>query len=276
MRTRINKRNNSSRYFPGIGIVAAVIFQSLEILAAVAGSKADDLPIGIDDLSYEQAVAKLAIPFRRDLPQLFVSGDSISVGYGPALKLALKDRMNVVHRRDVPTQFPAVASKNYSGAGPSLIQLTRAMLSQPDYKPDVLLLNFGLHAVAGGVKAYEQDLAALLALVQQHQVKLIWVQTTSKAAGRPENPRIAEFNAIASRLMAAAKMPAIDLPAFTAQLIEKHGQAKIIRPDQVHFTAFASAEQGRFIAQEVEKLVADAANIESRYTGKNRSNETTK
>jgi hypothetical protein len=50
--------------------------------ACIAGAPKDNLPIDIDDLPYEQAVKKLAIPFRKDLPQLFVSGDSISVGYG--------------------------------------------------------------------------------------------------------------------------------------------------------------------------------------------------
>ena len=243
-------------------LISGLLLITAGIIGAIstaAGHKLDAMPIDIDDLSYEQAVQKLAIPFRKDLPQLFVSGDSISVGYAPALKLALKSRMNCVHRRDLPTQFPAIARQglvtHYSGAGPSVISLTTAVLKAPDYKPNVFLLNFGLHDVDGGGQRYEKTLAALITLAKQHQVTLVWVQTTSKANGRPENTPIQEFNKIAARLMAAAHVPVIDLNAFSTQLIAQNGLAMILRTDHVHFTTFASEAQGRFIAVELMKIL---------------------
>src|SRR3954465_704755 len=55
---------------------------------------------------YFALMKELSIPDRRDLPQLFVSGDSISQHYAPALKVALLDKMNVTHWMDLPTRFP--------------------------------------------------------------------------------------------------------------------------------------------------------------------------
>ena len=215
-----------------------------------------------NDLSYEQQIQKRAIPFRAGLPRLFVCGDSISGGCTPALKAALPNRFNVTHRRDLAVHCPQIVKslRPYTGMAPSLIEHTRAAPTSPDYQTGILLLNCGLHDSERGAaqdkeRRYEADLGALVALAAARQIRLVWVQTTPKAAGQPLNSQIVAFNPISARIMAKHAVPFIDLHAFCRQLIAERGEEKTIRPDNGHFTASASEARGRFIAAQLTSML---------------------
>jgi hypothetical protein len=217
--------------------------------------------VDAEDRSYEEEMRRLAIPFRRDLPQTFACGDSISVGYTPALKVALRNEVNITHRRDLPCWFPALVQPlaGYTGRLASLIEYTRAVLGSGDYSPDWLLVNSGLHDVARGTagrkeEEYTQGLAALLTMVKPRRARLVWVQTTPKGAGHRDNAGIAACNGIAARLLGSKGIPLIDLHAFTTTLVSGHGEARVFRLDQVHFTRFASEAQGRFLAAQLTAI----------------------
>jgi lysophospholipase L1-like esterase len=247
-------------------ILAAVAFSCAWVCGRAASepqaAPAAKMRVEENDETYEQQVKRLAIPFRPDLRRLFVCGDSISVGYGPTLKVTLQNQINVTHRRDLPQVFPALVKplRGYSGPARSLLEYTAAVLNSPEYRPDILLLNCGLHDVARGpagkkAEQYERDLEALFALVQGRHVTLVWVQTTPKAAGHRDNPEILEFNRISARVLGGRGVALIDLHAFTTALIAGHGEANVIRPDGVHFTRFACEAQGRFSASELQKIL---------------------
>jgi len=214
------------------------------------------------DAEYDGAVAQAPAPGAGALPQLYVCGDSISVGYGPSLKAALSGEMDCVHRRDLDTLFPEMEKPaQYSGLATSLIPLTAAVLESEEYHPDALLLNCGLHDIARGQAAdkpaqYEQDLHTLIQLAKDHGVTLVWVQTTPKASGHPHNEAILQFNDISRRVMAENNVPVIDLHAFTVAQVAEHGESAIISEDGVHFTPFAQEEQGVFIAGELRRILA--------------------
>jgi len=217
-----------------------------------------DTSVGVEDLSYAEAMAELNIPYRSDLPQLFVCGDSISVGYGPPLKGALRDQLNLVHWRDLWTLFPEIVSPlgAYSGRAASVIEYTTAVLNSTNYNPDILLLNCGLHDVNGGTATqYEIDLNKLVRLAKTNSTTLVWVQTTPEAPGLAINSTIDNFNAISSRVMASNSVPVIDLHTFTMSLISTYGVAAILRTDNVHCTPFGFAAQGAYIASELTRIL---------------------
>jgi lysophospholipase L1-like esterase len=226
---------------------------------AVRGADRTDMRVEANDEAYAQRVKKQATPFRGDLRQLFVCGDSISVGYGPALKVGLRDQMTVTHRRDLPELFPALTKslRGYSGPARSLIEYTEGVLTSSDYRPDLLLLNCGLHDIARGPENKEQnyrkDLETLVALVGRYRATLVWAQTTPKAPGHADNPRIEEFNRISAGVMAAHRVRYLDLHAFTQRLSASHGAEKVFRSDTVHFTPLASDAQGTYLAAELLK-----------------------
>ncbi|MFC1499105.1 SGNH/GDSL hydrolase family protein [Verrucomicrobiota bacterium] len=227
--------------------------------------ESNDMKLDEHDELYMQITQKKGQGgFRKDLPQLFSCGDSISGGYAPFLRQALSDKVSYVYSLDLDRLFPQMKrpekKKALGGTGAWFTPFVTAVLEYELYKPDVLLINFGLHNIQrckahDRIPRYERELNEMIKMVKGYPVKLVWVQTTQKTSGHEHNEWVRKFNEISLRVMTENKMDVIDLHAFTMALIEKHGESKVMRTDGVHFTPFGYEEQGKFLAKEVIRIL---------------------
>lgn len=188
------------------------------------------------------------------LPRVLLIGDSISIGYTPAVRDQLKGKANV-HR--IPTN-----------GGPTINGLKNLTAWLGTSKWDVIHFNWGLHDLKY-VKAgtgeliqnttepgshpqvpladYEKNLATLVGQLKATGAKLIWCATTpvpEGAKGRVPGDEV-KYNEAAARVMAAAGVKTDDL--YT------HAKAKlkeIQKAADVHYTADGS----KYLA---EKVVAE-------------------
>ena len=223
---------------------------ALFMVAAVAAPKMD---VKEHDKEYDQ---KNVTSYQKGLPQLYVCGDSISVGYTPFLKEELKGKFSVVHRRDLAKLFPKIPKVRYSGKGQSLVALTKHVLESKEYKPDYLLLNCGLHDIARGganLEKYKETLLSLIEMAKANGVQLIWVTTTPKETGHKINGKVIIFNATAREIMKKNHIPVVDLHACVLMLFEKYGEKKIMQKDGVHYTPLGYELQAKFIVAELKK-----------------------
>lgn len=190
------------------------------------------------------------------LPRVLLIGDSISIGYTPAVRELLKGKANV-HRIQ-------------TNGGPTINGLKNLKTWLGDSKWDVIHFNWGLHDLKY-VKAgtgeliqnttepgshhqvlladYEKNLATLVEQLKATGAKLIWCSTTpvpEGAKGRVPGDEI-KYNEAAARVMKAAGVPTDDL--FT------HAQAKIKEIQNkadVHFNGPGSKYLAEKVAAEIE------------------------
>lgn len=176
------------------------------------------------------------------LPRVLLLGDSISIGYTLPTRALLAGKANV-HR-------PA---ENCADSGNGV----RKIASWLDAgKWDVIHFNFGLHDVkylddkgalvspekgkqVASVVEYEQNLRALVMVLEKTEATLIFATTTpvpAGSAGRVERSEI-PYNAAAIRVMKENKIAVNDLHAFVAAR-----QDKIQLPKNVHFSEAGSDE----------------------------------
>jgi lysophospholipase L1-like esterase len=164
------------------------------------------------------------------LPRVLIIGDSISIGYTPALRELLKGKANV-HR--IPTN---------GGPTSNGIKNVEAWLGKEKW--DVIHFNFGLHdlkVMPDGKhqverEQYEQNLAALVDRFEKTGAKVIWATTTPVPEGTLNPPRkfgdVAEYNAAAAKVMVEKKVAINDLNAAVTPNIKT-----LQKPHDVHYTA---------------------------------------
>lgn len=190
------------------------------------------------------------------LPRVLLIGDSISIGYTPAVRELLKGKANV-HRIK-------------TNGGPTLNGLKNLTTWLGDAKWDVIHFNWGLHdlkyvkadsgdkiqpvGTAGArhqvaIADYEKNLATLVEQLKASGAKLIWCSTTpvpEGAVGRVPGDEV-KYNEAAARVMKAAGVATDDL--FT------HAQARIKEIQNkadVHFSAAGSKYLAEKVAAEIE------------------------
>jgi acyl-CoA thioesterase-1 len=181
------------------------------------------------------------------LPRVLIIGDSISIGYTPALRELLKGKANV-HR--IPTN---------GGPTSNGIKNVEAWLGKEKW--DVIHFNFGLHdlkVMPDGKHQVERDqygknLEALVDRFQKTGAKVIWATTTPVPEGTLNPPRnfgdVAEYNAVAAKVMAEKKVAIDDLNAAVAPNIKT-----LQKPHDVHYMA----EGYKVLAAEVAKSIEAA------------------
>jgi lysophospholipase L1-like esterase len=201
------------------------------------------------------------------LPRVLLIGDSVSIGYTPAVREQLKGKANV-HR-------PA------SNCGSTKIGLRDLDKWLGDTKWDVIHFNFGLHDLgyrwtedtnqnAQGVYAtkengghpnvevgvYESNLKELVGRLKKTGAKLIFATTTPVSADLHSYMKGSEapYNAAAQRVMAQEGVAIDDLWAFAMPQID---QLQI--PGNPHFTAKGSKVLGAQIAKSIEEALAKNA-----------------
>jgi len=199
-------------------------------------------------------------------PSLFVVGDSISIQYGPYLDAFLLDRVTYARKSGEEAALADLDLPEGANGGDSArvrAYLLARFQAEPDFRPDLLLCNCGLHDCkrsneGGGLQVspedYRDNLAAIFAACAEREQAVLWVRTTPvdealhNGSGRDftrSNADIDACNAIADELTEAAGIPRIDLHGFTA--LHMDGGTS----DGVHFIDAVQALQGAFIAGQV-------------------------
>ncbi|MDA3873143.1 MAG: SGNH/GDSL hydrolase family protein [Kiritimatiellae bacterium] len=207
-------------------------------------------------------------------PLVFAMGDSISLQYGPSLKKRLAGGFRYDRLTGESDAFRDLDVPRGANGGDSdrILLLLRALLRQPHFRPDILLLNCGLHDIkregaTGEIQVpilrYRENLEAVVELCRAAGVPLVWVRTTpvvdavhnrnrEPSAFRRHAADAEAYNSCADVVMNAAGVPIIDLHDFTRAL----GDDATLFLDHVHFPNPIREKQGAFIAEELIRLAA--------------------
>lgn len=182
------------------------------------------------------------------LPRVLLIGDSISIGYTPAVRKLLAGKVNV-HRI-------------MTNGGPTSNGLPNLGQWLGEGRWDVIHFNWGLHdlrIMEDGrrqvpLEKYEANLAELVTRLKATGAKLIWCSTTPVPEGKLSPPRqpedVPRYNAAAERVMRAQGVTVNDLHAFALPLL---GQLQ--RPANVHFTDEGSAKLAEPVAGAILKAL---------------------
>jgi endo-1,4-beta-xylanase len=192
------------------------------------------------------------VPETAGLPRLLLIGDSISIGYTPPVREALRGRMNV-------QRIPENAAHTRFGAG----KVDQWIGSE---KWDVIHFNFGLHdlkIMEDGkhqvpVEEYERHLEAIAKRLQQTGARVIYATTTPVPEGKvspPRNPAdVPLYNQAAKRVMDRLGIPVNDLYAAVLPKL-----SELQRPVNVHFVDAGSAFLATRVVAEITRIAPHTA-----------------
>jgi lysophospholipase L1-like esterase len=198
-----------------------------------------------------------------DAPRVLILGDSISIGYTPAVTRLLEGK----------------AAVNRPKANCGSTQTGLAGLEQwlGDGRWDVIHFNWGLHdlcyrhpdsKVQGNrdkvngkqvvpTSEYERNLETLVARLQRTGARLVFANTTlvpEGEAGRFTGDEV-KYNAIAERVMQRQGIPVNDLHALTRAF----GPELFKGPGDVHFTPAGYARLAAQVAAAIEQALRGGA-----------------
>jgi len=202
-------------------------------------------------------------------PLAFVIGDSISIQYGPYLEKMLGGRWRYARKGGQAEAMKNLDIPRGANGGDSSMVLAylREKTADGSFRPDVLLLNCGLHDIKTDPKTqarqvpldnYRANLREIVALIRATGARLVWARTTP-VVDRIHNAKqkgfsryatdVAAYNAAADEVMAQAGAISADLHAFTESL----GGEEVFC-DHVHFTEPVRQLQAAFLAGVLEAL----------------------
>ena len=207
-------------------------------------------------------------------PSVFVIGDSISMQYGPFLQDQLKGFLDYDRKKDNGRGERNLDNPEGANGGDSRMVLEYLELKQKDpaFKPDILLLNCGLHDIKRNAQTsviqidevqYRQNLEAIYKIAKKRNIQVVWVRTTPVVDER-HNTRskvfhrfakdVDTYNAIADDVFSKKNVPVIDLYQFTLNL----GDDSYI--DHVHYNQSVRGLQAAFIAGSLLTLTKSRSN----------------
>ena len=195
-------------------------------------------------------------------PKLFVIGDSISMQYGPYLEQYLQGTWEYDRKRDEGSNSanldnPAGANGGDSGM---VLDYLRQKMKDPTFRPDLMLINCGLHDIKTDVKTgerqvgldqYRENLEQIYATLEKRDIPMVWVRTTPvddeqhnahQSSFHRYRADLAIYNAVADEVFASREVPIINLHRFTLNLGEN------LYVDHVHFDETTRAKQAAYIA----------------------------
>jgi lysophospholipase L1-like esterase len=199
-------------------------------------------------------------------PKLFVLGDSISIQYGLFLQKMVASRFEYSRKTGFEPQLKGTRAWGLGGDNGKHSNDGRVyiegMLKDPNWRPDVMLLNAGIHDLTTmdpvtkvkqvPLDVYIQNLTIMLDALAKRKIQVIWVNTTpvNEAYCREQNIEVKHYsadveayNAAAAELMAKKGVPVLDLCSFTSSL-----GGKEIFYDMCHFTGPVARLQAAHIA----------------------------
>jgi len=178
--------------------------------------------------------------------QVLVIGDSISIGYTPAMTTLLAGKADVKHHAGNAAHTNNGVAKLDEWLGTEKWKVITFNFGLHDLK----IMENGLHQV--GITEYERNLDAIAARLRRTDARLLYVTTTpvpEAIVSPPRNPGdVFLFNEAALRVMTKHKIPVVDLYAFAKpRLAEIQGKAN------VHFTKTGSAALAEVVAKAIEE-----------------------
>ncbi len=184
----------------------------------------------------------LFVSFKSDkLPNVLIIGDSISIGYTPFVKEALKGKANVVHN-----------SGNAQHTGTGMEKLDEWL---GDTEWDVIHFNWGLWdlcyrseqskvygnrdkqngKVTFSPAEYQKNMEKLVVRLKKTKAKLIFATTSYVPEG--ENGRVVNddkhYNKVALQIMKKYKIEVNDINQFSKRIHKKHKKSE----GDVHYTS---------------------------------------
>lgn len=200
-----------------------------------------------------------------EIKTVFVLGDSISIHYHPFLEKYLAGYLVLVGKKDDGRAEKNLNVPGGADAGDSRLALAylQAKVKDAAFHPDYILFNCGLDDIKRNLSTnqnqvseqeYRKNLEAIVRLVAENKMKLIWIRTTpvvdyvhntGQVTFRRYAADVKLYNQIADEVCAKNKIPKVDLFSFS----EKLGTGQLT--DHVHYTESARDLQGAFIAGNV-------------------------
>ena len=178
--------------------------------------------------------------------QVLVIGDSISIGYTPAVTTLLAGKADVKHHAGNAAHTNNGVAKLDEWLGTEKWKVITFNFGLHDLK----IMENGLHQV--GVTEYEKNLDAIAARLRKTGARLLYVTTTPvpEAIVSPQrNPGdVFLFNEAALRVMTKHKIQVVDLYGFA-----KPRLTEIQRKANVHFTKEGSAALADVVAKAIEE-----------------------
>ena len=196
------------------------------------------------------------------LPSVLIIGDSISIGYYPFVKEALKGIANL-HR----PMLPEGGFQNCEGTTKGVEKIEQWIGKT---KWDLIHFNFGLHDIKHidphtGINSksfddphqaspvqYEKNLNLIVKKLKNTKAKLVFATTTPypderlKPARKPGMHKI--YNSVALRVMKKHKIFINDLHSFVMPRVKE-----LQRPYNVHFSKFGSEELSKAVVESILK-----------------------
>jgi hypothetical protein len=181
-----------------------------------------------------------------NLPRVLLIGDSIAREYYPE-----------VEKRLAGKAFVARLATSRFVADPVLLKEIELVLDQARF--DVIHFNNGMHGWQHSEAEYRDALPKLFKTIRAHapKARLIWATTTPLRDGKGvtydtkaeySDERIAARNAIAAELVAAQKIPIVDINAAVRGHPEFHS-------DNVHFNGKGVEVLAAQVSESVVKLL---------------------
>lgn len=182
------------------------------------------------------------------LPRVLLIGDSITRDYYPE-----------VERRLSGKAFVARLTTSRFVADPVLLSEIESTLDGAKF--DVVQFNNGMHGWQHSEAEYRKALPKLIKTIRAHApgARLIWATTTPLRDGKGttgdtkaeySDERIASRNALAAEIVAAQKIPIVDLNAAVRGHPELHS-------DNVHFNNEGSKILAAQVSAAIAKLLPD-------------------
>jgi lysophospholipase L1-like esterase len=182
------------------------------------------------------------------LPRVLLIGDSISMGYTPAVRKLLEGKANV-HR--IP-----------QNGGPTKNGIANIDKWLGDGKWDVIHFNWGIHdlkIMEDGKRQvepadYEKNLRELVAKMKATGAKLIWATTTAipdaQLVPNRKFGNVKEYNEIAAKVMKENGIAVDDLNAHMAPEFDR-----LHNPNDLHYGKEGYEFLGKQVAAEIEKAL---------------------
>jgi len=214
--------------------------------------------------------------FRAETPlKLFLLGDSISLQYGVYLEKYLKGEWIIDRKGSQEKALKNLDEPIDANGGNSkmVLDYLRTREKDPNFKPDLMVLNCGMHDIKRNPQTkeiaidainYRKNLEEIYLLLSHKKIPLIWVRSTgvidslhaakSKAFDRYEKD-VDEYNAIADQVFKKHKVPVIDLYTFT----KKQGDDRFA--DHAHFIPRVIDAQAKYIANFLSRFKVERVKL---------------
>jgi GDSL-like Lipase/Acylhydrolase family len=211
----------------------------------VAGKSAESVPARE---SIEWCDVWISHANETNLPRVLLIGDSIARDYYPEVEKCLAGKA-----------FVARLTTSRFVADPVLLTEIESTLDGAKF--DVIQFNNGMHGWQHSEAEYRKAFPKLIKTIRAHapRARLTWATTTPLRDGKGmtgdtnaeySDERIATRNAIAAEIVAAHKIPTVDLNAAVRGHPEFHS-------DNVHFTGEGSKILAAQVSAAVAKLLPD-------------------